>query len=831
MTSLFQDLKYALRSLRRSPGFTSVALVTLALGIGANTAMFTLVDRVLLALLPVSNPSELVLLRSPGPSQGHTWSDDDDATSFSYPMYRDLRDRNTALAGLAGVFPFRASVEAQARTEQARAELVSGNYFDVLGVAPAFGRVLVPSDDLLLGGHPVAVLSFGYFVRRFGANPAVLNKSISVNGHALTVVGVARAGFQGVQRGRPADIFVPLMMKASMTPSWNGLDDPKDYWLQLIGRLKPHESLRQAVASLQVTYRSLLVGLLPRITNWDAARRQRFIERPIQLLPGAHGRTVLQSDVRAPLLTLMGMVGAVLLIACANLAGLLLARGAARRREHGIRMAIGANRAALIRQTLVESLVLAFGGGVLGIAVASWWLHALLGALPSGASLRQIPTGIDPQVLMFTLAISVLAGVLFGLAPAWRASRLDPSRALRGARGAAAGDVLRFRRWLVSGQVALTLTLLVGAALFARSLHNLSTVDLGLKPEHILQFSISPRLIGDTPERTAQLARQLTESLSALPGVRSVSAAELGPFQGDDNGADLSIEGIQMPPDAKNHVLRNWVGPDYFATLGIPLVGGREFNWQDHDAAQRVAVVNETLVRRFFPGSNPVGQRIGFGGPGKPQDIVIAGVVRDSKSEVDGQTQPFVYQPYLQDPTIQRLTFYLQTQSAPAAAGRAVRSAVERLDPQLPILEIETLRSQIADSVSRSRLVGILAMAFAGLAALLACVGIYGVLAFSVAQRTQEIGVRMAVGADAGLIRRLILGDVVRFLLIGGAVGLPIAYLASRLIASLLFGVRAADAPAFVAGTAIVVAAALAAGYFPARRAARIDPMQALRAE
>jgi len=829
---LMFDLRHAFRMLRKSPVFTSVAVATLALGIGTNTAIFTLIDRVLLGSLPVSHARELVLLRSPGSKPGHTWNDSDDgAGSFSDPMYRDLRDGSRALAALAAEFPFSADVASIRGVEQANGELVSGNYFDVLGVTPFLGRTLVPSDDRVPGGDPFVVVSFAYYQRRLGADPAILNKTLTVNARPLTIVGVARPGFDGIQRGRPADLFVPLMMKASMTPSWNGLNDPRDHWLQLIGRLREGESIARAQRELAPLYRALLVDLLPQIHRWSAEERRRFLGRRLELVPGARGRPVLQSDIRVPLITLMGMVGAVLLIACANLAGLLLARGAARRREHGIRLAMGANRGSLFRQTLVESLVLALAGGVLAVLVAAGSLRALLAALPADADLRRVQVSTDLPVLLFTLGASLVAGTFFGIAPAWKASRLDPNRVLHGGTGAAAGDGLRFRRWLVTGQIALTVALLVGAGLFARSLHNLTTVDLGLRPDRILRFSVNPRLIGYTPERTRDLARNLTDSLAALPGVRSVSAAELGPFEGEDSSGDLSIAGVTMSPDAKNHVRRNAVGPDYFATLGVPLVAGREFRWADAGGAAKVAIVNETLVRTLFGGGNPIGRRIGFGRAEEPPGIEIVGVVRDSRSEVDEATPPFVYLPYLQDPRIQRLTFYVQTTSAPVVAAGYVRSVVARLEPSLPPPGVATLRSQIADSMVRMRLIGALSMAFAGLAALLACIGIYGVLAYSVARRTKEIGVRMAVGASRGLIQRLILGEVVRFLLAGSVVGLVFALIGGRVIASLLFGVRATDSVAFAAATAAIAAVSLVAGYLPARRASRVDPMRALREE
>ncbi len=836
MTALFQDIRYALRSFRRSPGFAFVAVATLALGIGANAAIFALVDRALLDLLPVRSPRELLLLSSPGPKQGHVWSDADSATSFSYPMYRELRDRGTAFQGLLAEYPFDASVATESETDRARGELVTGNYFSLLGVPPELGRVLNSNDDRVPGAHPVAVLSHGYWTRRFGENPAVLNKTITVNGRLLTVVGVARASFNGIQPGRPVDLFVPILMKAEMTPGWNGLDDSRDYWLQIVGRIKPGLSRERAQVALQPLYASLLQDVATQMTGMKDTTRREFLAKKLLLLPGGHGRLVLRQSLGQPLVSLMALVALVLLIACSNLAGLLAARGIARQREYGIRLAIGASRTQLLRQSILECLIFAGAGGALGTVLAAWMLNALVNAFPPDANLRLLAARIDPRVFAFAAVLSLATGLFFGIAPALRAARLDPSRTLKSSgRGSTSSgrDVLRFRQWLVTAQVALTLVLLVAAGLFAGSLRSLASVDLGLKPDRVIGFSIAPDLNGYTTARTAALARSLTESLAALPGVRSVSAAEQPTMTGDDSGTNVTIDGTDPNPNEPNHVTMNWVGPDYFSTLGIPLLSGREIAWRDDLAAPRAAVVNETFVRRFAAGRDPIGTRFRFGRGALERPVVeVVGVVRNSKgSEVSEPEHPFIYLPYLQDDKLGELTFYVRAERDPAALAASLRAEVRRLDPRLPVFDVRTLSEQIRNSLATQRVITFLSAAFGILAALLAAIGIYGVLAFSIAERRQEIGVRVALGAEPSAVRNLVLREVLRFLAIGAAVGLPAAYALARGVESILFGVRAGDLRVFAAGVAVLFAVSLAAAWPPARRAARTNPMDALRSE
>ncbi|HKD19335.1 MAG TPA: ABC transporter permease [Thermoanaerobaculia bacterium] len=835
MNAWLQDLRYALRTFTKSPGFSAVAVLTLALGIGANASIFALVDRVLIRPLPVRDPERLVLLRSPGPSQGNTWSDDDEATSFSYPMYRDLADRATVFEGLIGELPFQASVATRGETETSAGELVTGNYFSVLGVPPAVGRVLTAADDRSPGGHPLVVLSHGYWSRRFGSDPRIVGQTIRVNDQLLTVVGVADASFEGIQPGRRADLFVPMMMKAQMTPGWHALDDPKSYWLQMVGRLKRGLSIPAAERALAPTYRALLAEVLPRITGWSDVRKREFLNRRLELLPGARGRRVLRDGIGTPLLSLMAMVGLVLLIACSNLAGLLAARGAARQREYGIRLAIGASRFQLLRQSLLECLVYAVVGGGLGILVAQWALQALLGAFPSDDALRQVGVSIDPRVLLFASAVSLVAAVIFGAAPSWRAARLDPAKTIRGqGRGTASAgsEVIRFRQWLVTGQVALTLILLVAAGLFAQSLRNLWRVDLGLKPDHVIGFSVSPALDGYSTERALALARQLTEDLRALPGVRSATVAQISTLTGNDSGGNVTVEGQPELGPESAHARRNRIGPDYFVTLGIPLLAGRSIAWTDDVSAPKVAVVNQTFAKTYFPGGNALGQRFVFGGPGTKPDTEIVGIVADSKgAEVAEKPVSYAYLSLNQPSHLVEMTFYARTEQDPATLASAIRELVHRRDPQLPIDDLKTLTSQVQQSLLTERLMMLLSVAFGVLAALLAALGVYGVLSFAVAERRQEIGVRMALGADPAAVRRLVLGDVARFLLVGTAIGLPCAYVLARAVESILFGVRASDPSIFALGAALMVLVALAAGWPPAARAARTDALDALRSE
>ncbi|HSB76310.1 MAG TPA: ABC transporter permease [Terriglobales bacterium] len=833
MDTVLQDVRFALRMLLKSPGFAVVAVIMLALGIGANTAIFSLTDQVLLRQLPVQNPEQLVVLRSPGDKPGHTSSDGDDAASFSYPLYKELRDQNHAFSGLLTCFGVALNIAGQGATERAHGELVSGNYFDVLGVPPALGRVFSSQDETAPGANPVAVLSYGYWARRYGRNPAILNQQLTVNGTLLTVVGVARAGFTGVQIGQTPDVFVPITMKPQMTPNWNGLEDPKDYWLAILGRLQPGMTRTQAQAALQPLYHGVLASEVP-LMKLSADAQHRFLDRPLLLEDGASGRPILQADARQPLLLLVLMVSLVLLIACANLASLLVARGEARQREIAVRLAVGAARWRLVRQLFTENLLLALLGGAAGILVAAWTLAFLVRTMQESIGVLGLKAQLDGRILAFAIALSLLTALLFGLLPAWRAARTSLQTALKDLGSSVSHHVstVRLRKALIIGQVALTVVLLTAAGLFTRSLLNLQNTNLGLRTDHLMEFSVAPELNRYSPARALALVERLRQAIAAAPGVSSVSAATIPILSNSDWGSGITIEGYTARENEDMHVWRNDVGPDYFSTLGTPLLAGREFRVSDAAGSPKVAIVNATFVRRFLQHRNPLGVHIRSGaGTGKP-DVEIVGVVKDSKhSDPRDPIHPFLYEPYAQDPDFGHATFYVRSAGEPAAMADTLRKVVAQVDPNLPVYSLETLVQQIDETVFADRLLTFLSLCMGLLAAVLAAIGLYGVMAYMVARRTREIGIRMALGATRENVAAMVLREVARLAGIGLGIGLAAALAADRLVASLLYGVRAADPVVFAAAVLLLAVVALLAGGLPARRAATVDPVVALRYE
>ena len=819
--------------LAKSPGFTAIAVITLALGIGANTAIFSLMNQILLRQLPVKNPDELVILRSPGPMPGHVSTDNDEAESFSYPMYKGLRDSNTVFSGVLARYGFSASVASHGETDRASGELVSGNYFEVLGVQPVVGRVFSQDDDRVPGAQPVVVLSHSYWTRHFGGDPSVLNKVLLINNVEMTVVGVSQAGFFGVQVGKTPDIFVPMMMTQQMATYGETLDDWNDYWMNVLARRKSELSEKQAEAGINTAYRPLLEEQLPHMpSGWNEQKRQRFLDKKILLSSGARGRTVLQRNSGGQIITLFVMVALVLLIACTNVANLLLARGASRQREFAIRTAMGASRARMMRQLLAESLLCAFGGGALGILLGTWLMRILTPIVVSNAGIRGLSEKLDPGVLGFAIGATLLSGIFFGLIPAWRVTRMGVSDVIKdqGSTSSASVSHVGFRKVLVAGQVAFTMLLLAGAGLFMRSLWNLRNQDLGMKTDNVITFSIQPTLNGyDTP-RSIALFDQLRSRIATLPGVRSVGTGDIPTLSGEDEGGNITVEGgPQLAEDLQN-VDQDAVSPGYFSTLGVPLLSGREFTEADGATAPKVAIASEAMVQRFFPGRNPLGAHFAFGGGKVKPDIEIVGVVKDVKQErVSSAIQPYVYIPYAQRPKLRDMAFYVRSTQDPLLLGSALQGEVRQLDANLPVYDLKTMERVVEDDLFSARMVAVLSASFAGLAALLAALGIYGVLAYVVVQRTREIGIRMALGALAGDVRVLIVKEVGLMVLIGVGVGLALAYVLARFGESLLYGVHAGDPAVYGFGLALIVLIALAACFIPARRATRVDPLVALR--
>jgi putative ABC transport system permease protein len=836
MENLLQDIRFGLRALGKNPGFTMVAILTLALGIGANAAIFSLTDQVLLRLLPVERPRELAVLSSPGRSWGRTWSDGDGSTSFSYPTYKEIRDRNEVFAGLLARFHVQVSAGWHGESRLAEAELVSGNYFQVLGVRPILGRVLASQDETAPAANPVAVLSYGYWTRHFGSDPNILNKQLAVNGNSLTIVGVARPGFTGVQVGQIPDLFIPITMKAQMTPNWDGLADRGDHWVAIIGRLKPGMSATKAEAGLLPMYRAILeTDAIPQKFSHGGAHEKEFLDRKIVLDSGSHGRPILQRDAKQPLLVLMAMVGLVLLIACANLAGLLIARGEGRQREIAVRLALGAGRARLVSQLMTESLILALAGGAAGLALASWMLSVIVNSIPESEGASGLTAQIDYRVLIFACVVSLVTGVLFGLAPAIRATHTDLQSVLKdqGANVSGGKANVRVRKSLLISQIALTAVLLAAAGLFAHSLLNLKTQDLGVRPDHVLEFSISPELNRYTPPQTIALADRIRKSIEPLPGVRSASESEIPMLANSNSSSNITVPGYNAQEDEDMNVDHNAVGPNFLATMGIPLLNGREFSAADSSTSPKVAIINEAMARRFFAGRNPVGLSFGFGG-GKDTklDTEIVGVVKDSKNtDVKTEARPFVFLPYSQSKDAGNATFYVRTNQDPVALTVTVRNLIQGFDGSMPVYGVKTLTAQVDEIMFTDRLVTTFSLCLGLLASLLAAVGLYGVMAYVVARRTREIGIRMALGATQKNVAWMILREIIGMLAVGLCVGLVAAYGIGRVIESLLFGVKASDPIVFLIAAGLLVAVALLAGWLPSRKAANVDPMVALRYE
>ena len=821
------NLRVVLRAMIRAPVFSAIAILSLALGIGANTAMFSLLDQFLLRSLPVKNPQELVFLYHPGPAQGSVSNDEDGGPSFSYPMFREMQKDQTPFSGLAGTRAMGASLAFRNHAVPGTARLVSGNYFELLGVQPAMGRLFTEDDDRTEGGQPVVALSYSYWISRFAGDASALNQTMIVNGYPMTIVGVAQKGFLSERLGDSPDIYAPISMKKALTPDWDAFQDRKNYWVTLFARRKPGVTLAQADAAINATYRGQLEKDIQLLKQPSPSTLQRFRQ---------YGRGGLREQSREPLLLLIGMTAMVLLICCANVANLQLARAAARTREIAVRLAMGASRAQLVRQLLLESCLLAVAGGGLGLGVAYWTLRALIAALPASDGLQSFLTpSLDLGVLAFCFALSLVTGLAFGLFPALQSTRPDLVPALKSQSGqsSATGSANAFRKSLVTAQIGISLVLLICAGLFARTLTNLSSIDLGLKVDHLLTFSLSPKQNKYTDQATAQLYEQLTGRLAAIPGTRLVSAANTPAIAGTTNSQNITVEGYTPPTDDAADSNSDLVGPDYFRTMGTPLIAGREFTPADNLAAPKVGIVNEAFVRHFLANQNPLGRHIALstGDKVKP-DIEIVGVVKDAKYAEMREAPPRAfYIPYRQMKRQYNLFFYLRTAIEPQQIGGQIRREVAALDSNLPIRDLKTMQNQIDENLIAERLLSSLTGSFAGLATLLAAIGLYGVLAYNVSRRTREIGIRMALGAETGHVRGLVIREVAIMLAIGTVAGLASAAGTGLLIRSQLYGLPYWDPSVYALATVILWAIALVAAYIPARRATNVDPMVALRYE
>lgn len=836
MKNLAQDARFALRQLRRKPGFAAVAVLSLALGIGANAAIFSLFDQILLRSLPVQEPDRLVNLQAPGPKAGSTSCNQAGTCDeiFSYPMFRDLEARQEVFEGVAAHRLFGANLSTGEETVSGEGVLVSGSYFPLLGLRPTLGRLLTPEDDQVVGGHPVAVLSHHFWETRLGSDPGVLDQALSVNGRVFTVVGVGPREFHGTTLGARPAVFLPMTMRSWVEPLWDNFENRRAYWAYLFARLRPGVTMDRAAANLNVLYQGILNEVeVPLQDGMTEAGLASFRTKEVVLEPGFRGQSQVHGESRLPLLLLLGVTGMVLLIACANIANLLLARGAGRNQEMAIRSSLGAGRGRLVSQLLTESLFLAVAGGAAGLLVA-WWTLSVIGSILPAEGTEGLALGLQPRMLLFTAVLAAATGLFFGVYPALQATRSNLVSGLKGgaSQGGGSRSDARFRSALVTAQIALSLALLVCSGLFIRSLTNVSRVELGLNPQGVATFSLAPVQNGYDPDRSRNLFQRVEEELAALPGVTAVSSSMVPMLAGSSWGNNVSVEGFESGPGVDTNSRYNEVGPGFFRTLGIPILAGREFTEADRVGSPGVTVVNLAFARKF--GLDPretVGKRMATGSTTE-LDLEIVGLVEDTRyDEVKGDVPPLYFTPARQNETLGFLTFYARTAGGLDPVLQAAPGVVRGLDPNLPVNNLRTLEDQAAERVFMDRMISTLATAFALLATLLAAMGLYGVMAYTVTRRTREIGVRMALGADTTRVRTMVLRQVGGMVLVGGAVGAAGAVALGRWAESLLYGVEGHDPMVLVVGSLTLALVALAAGYVPARQATRVDPMIALRAE
>jgi predicted permease len=832
MTNLMADLRFALRTLRRSPLFTAVAILSLALGIGANTAIFTLIDQLLLRQLPVTGADRLVMLYQRGSHNGSNMGD----RMHSYPLYQDLQQKAGPFEEVLCRRLVSTSVSVENQTERVDAEMVSGNYFTMLGVKPALGRVFdSKEDDRVYQGHPVVVLSYDYWAGRFARDPRIVGKKILVNNYPMTIVGVSAASFAGIDPARSPQIRVPILMKAAMAPEWTWLsmDDRRSRWVQVFARLKPGYTVESAKAPIQGLFRQIreYEQTLPAARTWSQYSRNEFLRGTLHVEKAATGYSSLRNNFSKALIVLMCMVGLVLLIACANVANLLIARAFARQKEIAIRLSLGASRRQLVRQFLVESLVLSSAGGIGGIILAVVMTRGLLSLIPAEGNALLIRPEPDVRILAFTLALTFLTGLIFGLAPALRASRPDLWSTLKDTVGSIAGrgGSLFLRKGLVTAQVALSFLLLFGAGLFVRSLQNLKTTNTGFHElDNLLTFQVSPALNGYDAPRVVHFYSELLDRIRAIPGVKSAGLATVALLHGWEWDSSLTVEGHRAKDGEDMQAFMNAVTPGYFETMGIPLLEGRDFDRRDLKEDAKVAIVNRKFAQHYFGEKTAIGRHLGRGNaPDTKLDVEIVGVVADSLYE--GPREGLRRQVFVPNWGKGGVAFYVRTTTDSTTAYTALRKEVKMLDASMPVYEMKTLAAQLDQTLLSERLIALLSAGFGFLATLLAAIGLYGVMAFVVARRTKELGVRMALGAQPGSVIWLVMKEVLILLSIGLAVGLPAAMGLGRFLSTQLYGIKASDPAIAVVTMMMLIAVSSLAGLIPARRASRIDPILALR--
>ena len=842
MLHLFKDLRYAGRTFRQNPMFVAVAVASLALGIGVNTAIFSLINALLLKNLPVDDPGRLAMVSDPTSAGVSIGTQTGVRNLFTYDEFKRMRQRNqvftTMFAAESNASRENVSIGGGS-LEELRTRLVSGDYFSALGVKPLIGRTFTVEDERGPGSDPYVVISYAYWRKRFGRDPSVVGRTIQIRKTFFTVIGVMPPTFFGETVGDAPDAWLPMMMEPFVKLGRDWLhDDPtkaeRVMWLLVAGRLRPGVSEKQAESSLNVLFQQIVHETAG--SNLPPNRLRELADQKIKIQPGSKGASPLRDEFNQPLLVLMAVVALVLLIACANVANLLLARSTARQREIGIRLAIGASRGRLIRQLLTESTVLALAGGAIGVLFAFWAGNLMLRLVSGGSDSVPLDVHPDLRILAFTASVSLLVGLLFGLAPAFRATRVDVSSTLKDtSRGVIGGGArISIGKALVISQVAISLLLLIGAGLFLRTLQNLQQVDLGYPREKLLLVRVDALAAGYQDAQRAAVFRALLDRFRSVPGVRGVTLSENGLFSGTESGDQISVEGYKPQKQGDASARFDQIGPGYFSTLGIPMLVGREIGPQDSEGRTHVCIINQAMARFFFGGRNPVGKHITDEFPDTRTTFEIVGVTKDDRDHrLRGEIPRRFYIPFFQGlgGIPPAANFEIRTFADPHSIIRSIRREVEQVDRTLPILSARPLDELLDRSMTQERLLDKLSAFFGGLALLLASVGLYGVLSYSIARRTNEIGIRMALGAQQSSVLVMVVRETAVMILVGIAIGVSLAFALTRLLSSQVYGLKATDPITVAMAGAVLAAVAMLAGYLPARRASQVDPLEALRYE